>query len=120
VKTLFSKGTTEFFYTAANGPNLVIAPYSKGAFAFMLLKSAPIYQTIEVKWYVFSQPHGSYWVSNNVLTFRWDDPAANLKQHPLEVTYVPDPTLKDPAFKTLSIKDNAVFTDGYKLIDLPK
>jgi hypothetical protein len=56
VKTLFSKGTTEFFTTTVNGPNVVIAPHPNGAFVFMLLKSAPIYQTIEVKFHVFSQP----------------------------------------------------------------
>jgi hypothetical protein len=107
VKTLFSKGTTELFSTAVNGSNVVIAPRPNGALVFMLLKSAPIYQTIEVKWHVFSQPRGSYGVSNNVLIFSWGDPADNLKQHALEVTYVPDPTSKDPAFKALSVKDNA-------------
>jgi hypothetical protein len=120
VKTLFSKGTTEFFPTTANGPNVVLAPHARGAMVFMLLKSAPIYQTIELKWHVFSQPHGSYGLLNNVLIFSWGDPADNLKQHPLEVTYVPDPTSKDPAFKGLSVKDSAVFADDKKLMDLPK
>jgi hypothetical protein len=119
VKTLFSKGTTEFFVTTANGPNVVTVPLKKGALVFMLLKSAPIYQTIEVKWRVFSQPHGSYFITNNVLFFNWGDPAENLKQYPLEVTYVPDPTAKAPAFKALSVKDNAVFADETKIMDLP-
>jgi hypothetical protein len=119
VKTLFSKGTTEFFVTTANGPNVVTVPLKKGALVFMLLKSAPIYQTIEVKWRVFSQPHGSYFITNNVLFFNWGDPAENLKQYPLEVTYVPDPTVKAPAFKALSVKDNAVFADETKIMDVP-
>jgi hypothetical protein len=120
VKTLFSKGTTEFFPTTANGPNVVIAAHKNGAFVFMLLKSAPIYQTIEVKWRVFSQPHGSYNVQNNVLIFFWGDAADSIKQYPLEVTYVPDPTSRNPTFKALSVKDNAAFGDETKLMDLPK
>ena len=120
VKTLFSKGTTEYFSTTASAPNVIIEPLGKGATVFMLLKSAPIYQTIEVKWRVFSQPHSSYAVVNNVLIFGWGDPAENLKQYPLEVTYVPDTTSKIAPFKTLSVKDNAVFADGTKLMDLPR
>jgi hypothetical protein len=120
VKALFSKGTTEYFPTTANGSNVVIAPLANGALVFMLLKSAPIYQTIEVKFHVFSQPHGSYWLSNNILIFSWGDPATNLKQHMLEVTYVPDPTSKAPAFKSLSVRGNAVFADETKIMELPK
>ena len=62
----------------------------------------------------------SYGLSNNVVIFSWGDPASALTLDPLEVTYVPDPTSKDPAFKTLSVKDNAVFADEKKLMDLPK
>ena len=120
VKTLFSKGTTEYFPTTANGPNVVIVPVKNGAVVFMLLTSAPIYQTIEVKWKVFSQPHGSYSVQNNVLIFFWGEPADNLKAYPLEVTYVPDPTSKAPAFRALSLKDNVVFADESKLMEMPK
>ena len=120
VKTLFSKGVTEYFQTTANAPNVVIAPGAKGATVFMMLKSAPIYQTIEVKWRVFSQPHGSYGIMNNILIFGWGDPAETLKQNPLEVTYVPDPTSKVAPFKTLLVKGNSVFADGTKLLDLPR
>ena len=119
VKTLFSKGVTEYFQTTANAPNVVIAPRANGATAFMLLQSAPIYQTIEVKWRVFSQPRGSYGIVNNVLTFNWGESAEALKQNPLEVTYVPDPTAKNAAFKTLSVKDNSVYADDKKLMDVP-
>jgi hypothetical protein len=120
VKALFSKGTTEYFETTANGPNVLIVPMPKGngAMVFMLLKSAPIYQTIEVKWRVFSQPRASYIVTNNVLRFVWGDPADNLKQNPLEVTYVPDPTSISPV-KALSVRGNSVFADETKIMDLP-
>jgi hypothetical protein len=118
VKTLFSKGTTEYFQTTANAPSVVIEPLGKGAIVFMLLKSAPIYQTIEIKWKVFSQPHGSYNVDNNILIFVWGDPAESLKQNALEVTYVPDLTSKSAAYKSLSVRDNGVYADDKKLMDL--
>jgi len=71
VKALFSKGTTEYFSTTSNGPNVLIIPLhsASAAIAYLLLKSAPIYQTIEVKWRVFSQPRASYTMRNNVLIF---------------------------------------------------
>jgi len=106
--------------TRRNGPNVVVAALKSGAIVFMLLKSAPIYQTIEVRWKVYSQPHGSYGIQNNVLIFSWGDPAESIKQYPLEVTYVPDPTSKNPAFKALSVKDSVIFADGVKLMDAPR
>ncbi len=121
VKALFSKGKTEYFQTAAPASNILIKPLSpNAAFVFMLLQSVPIFQTIEVKWRVFSQPRGSYSTNNNVLFFSWGESADNLKQYPLEVTYVPDPTAKTQPFKTLALKDNAVYADETKLMDLPR
>jgi len=121
VKALFSKGVTEYFQTATNAPNIVVAPLQKGAMVFMLLKSTPINQTLEVKWRVFSQPRDSYFLLvNNVSFFNWGDPAETLKQHPLEITYVPDTTSKGPVFKTLAIKDGAIFADGTRVMALPR
>ena len=118
VKTLFSKGTTEYFFTKTNAPNVVVMPTANGAIVFMLLKSSPIYQTLELKWRVASQPRNSYNVRNNVVTFFWGESAENLRQNPLEVTYVPDPTSKNTVFTTLSVKGKSVFADETKLIDL--
>lgn len=119
VVATLSKGRTEYFQTIANGPNVVVAPHQNGAVVFMLLNSAPIFQTIDLKWHVFSQPRASYQLSNNVLIFRWGDPAANLKQHSLEVSYVPDSTSTTVPFKTLSLKASAVFADETQLADCP-
>jgi hypothetical protein len=118
VKALFSKGITEYFTMTGNTKNVVILAHKNGATVFMLLKSPPIYQTLELKWRVASQPRGSYFINNNVVIFIWGDPAENLKQYPLEVTYVPDPTSKTGAFKALSIKDKGVFADQTKLMDV--
>jgi F0F1-type ATP synthase membrane subunit b/b' len=119
VKALFSKRTTEYFSTTANGPTAVIVPVTNAAFVFLLLKSVPIDQTIEVKWRVFSQPRGSYGMRNNVLTFTWGESADSLKQFPLEITYVPDPTSKAAPFKMLTLKDRTVFADETKLMVVP-
>jgi len=118
VKTLFSKGTTQYFQTNSPSPTLVVVPRQNGASVFMLLTSAPIYQTIELKFYTSSQPRASYSPINNVLFFNWGDPPENLKAHPLEVTYVPDPTSKIPPFKTLYIKNGAIFADETKIMDI--
>lgn len=117
VKALFSKGRTELFPMTGDSPRTVIIPSKIGAIVFMLLSSAPIYQTLELKWRVASQPRGSYTVNNNVVIFFWGDPAANLKAYPMEVTYVPDPTSKAP-FKTLVLKDKIVFADDTQMMDV--
>jgi hypothetical protein len=119
VKALFSKGVTEYFDTTGQASNVVIVPLKKGAMVWMLLGSAPIYQTIEVKWRVFSQPRGAYATMNNVLFFSWGDSADSLKQYPLEITYVPDPTSKVVAFKSLSKRNGTLFADNTKIADLP-
>src|ERR1700735_76779 len=119
VKSLFSKGTTEYFSTTVNAANIVIIPIGKGAIGFMLLKSAPFSQTVEMKWRVASQPRSSYQVQNNLLTFYWGESADNLRLKPLEVTYIPDPTSKTPLIKALSVKDKTAFADNRKLMSIP-
>jgi gas vesicle protein len=121
VKTLFSKGTTEYLPLAINLPTVVVVPVNNGggAMVFVLLKSAPIYQTLELKWRVASQPRSSYTFNNNAVIFFWGEPADNLKQNPLEVTYVPDPTVKVPPFKALSRKDNGVYADETLIMAVP-
>ncbi len=113
VQSIFSKGTTEYFDTKANSSRSVIIPVGKGAFVYMLLKSAPISQTLEIKWRVFSQPRASYFqINNNAIFFVWGDPAETLKQNPLEVTYIPDPTATAKPFTTLSVTNGHVYADG--------
>ncbi|HEV2342336.1 MAG TPA: hypothetical protein VGS15_11105 [Candidatus Acidoferrales bacterium] len=120
VKSLFSKGTTEYFDTKNNSNRIVTIPLKKGALVYMLLGAAPISQTLEVKWRVFSQPRGSYFpIANNVVMFIWGDPADSLKEYPLEVTYIPDPTVKSEPFKSLSLKEGHLYADGNQLQEVP-
>jgi hypothetical protein len=124
VKALFSKGITEYFQTSANSPAAVIVSLQvagkNSAFVFMLLKSAPIFQTVELKWRVASQPRNSFGlIKNNILFFNWGEPIENLRQNPIEVYYVPDPTSKTPAFKALSIREGTIFADDEAVFSVP-
>ena len=81
----------------------------------MLLKSAPIFQTVQINYRIYVQPKSSYHLNGNLLIFVWGDPADNLKQFPLEVSYVPDPTYKGPIYSSLSVKDGHIFADKLQL-----
>jgi cell division protein ZapA (FtsZ GTPase activity inhibitor) len=123
VTAMFSKGQTEVFPTTlGNTATYAIYPLSpvqngaqQGAMVYMLLKSAPIYQTVELQFHVATQPKYSYALRGNVLTFEWGDPAENLKQHPFVVSYVPDPTFHGVIYSALSVKDGHVFADGVQI-----
>jgi len=119
VTAMFSMGQVEHFPTAQGDTStLVIVPLpavqgqaQKGALVFMLLRGAPIFQTVQINARIFVQPKSSYFVQANILRFFWGDPAENLKQYPLEVSYVPDLTYHGPTYKALSVKNGHVFAD---------
>ncbi len=123
VTAMFSKGQVETFAASGgNTANFVFVPIpamggnnQKGAIVFMLLKSAPIFQTVQINFHIYVQPKSSYFLRANVITFIWGDPADNLKQFPLEVSYVPDPTYKGVVYSKLSIKDGHVFADEQQI-----
>jgi hypothetical protein len=119
VTAMFSKGQVEYFNAGAgNSTNFVFVPMTpaqgsqKGAVVYMLLKSAPIFQTLQINFRIYVQPKSSYVLKGNILIFVWGDPAENLKQFSLEVSYVPDPTYKGAVYSKLSVKDGHVFADG--------
>jgi predicted RND superfamily exporter protein len=120
VTAMFSKGQVETFQTdQGDTPTFAIVSLPKStivqkaaaqAVVYVLLKSAPIYQTLQLNWRVYVQPKSSYFVSGNLVTFFWGEPPENLKQWPLEVSYVPDPTYHGPIHKTMPEKrGNVVF-----------
>jgi hypothetical protein len=120
VTAMFSKGQVEYFQaTGTNATNFVVVPMptaqgstQKGAVVCLLLKSAPILQTVQINFRIFVQPKSSYFPRANVITFFWGDPAENLKQYPIEVSYVPDPTYKGVVYSKLSVKDGHIFADN--------
>jgi len=134
VKSLFSKGKTEYFYTNTKtaNPRIVAVPPGAGpefsggggktTLVFLLLAQIPIRETLEIKFHVFSEPKGSYTVlKDNIIVFNWSDPPDVLKQHQLEVSYVPDTTDTAPVFKALSVKGKKLYADDHLLghVELP-
>jgi hypothetical protein len=119
VTAMFSKGLDESIQTAfGNTPTFVLVTLpsgQKGAVIFLFLKNAPIFQTVQLQWHVYTQPKYSYLVRENVLRFSWGDPAESLKQYPLVVSYVPDPTYNGVLYKALSLKDGHVYADEVQL-----
>ncbi len=117
VKALFSKGETELFIPAAgdNSKFCMISLPQKGANVYMLLKSVPIYQTIQLQFHIYVQPKYSYTMFGNVLFFRWGDAVESIKQYPLSVSYVPDPTYQGRSYSSLNVRDGHAFADTLQL-----
>jgi len=122
VTAMFSKGQVETFGTVANTSTIVVyalpsqqQQQQRGALVFMLLKSAPIYQTVQINARIYVQPKSSYQLVGNVLRFIWADPAEALKQYTLEVSYVPDPTYHGVVYSKLSVKGDHVYADETQL-----
>lgn len=84
---------------------------------FILLDQVPIWQTLQIQWFIYVQPKRSYVIRGNLLIFRWGDDLQKLNEKPLEVTYVPDPLAK-PKFNSLDKVDNQIFLDGKKIDDM--
>ncbi len=119
VTAMFSKSQVETFQTNQGNNSkyaVVLLPFASTsaqpgvpkAVVHMLLKNAPIFQTIQINFHIFVQPKSSYVVTGNDLMFFWGDAPDNVKQWPLEVSYVPDPTYHGPVYKELIINDNGV------------
>jgi hypothetical protein len=119
VTAMFSKSQVETFRTDQGNTStfaLMPLPQISGAarnapkaMVHMLLKSAPIYQTVQINFHIiYIQPKSSYFVNGNDLVFAWGDPPESLKQWPLEVSYVPDPTYYGTIYKQLTVRNNGV------------
>jgi hypothetical protein len=77
---------------------------------YMLLNKTPIPETVQIQWHVFAQQPTTFVSSQNPVVFFWGDPADNLKQHNLTVSYFPDESDKQ-MIKALSVRDGRVFAD---------
>lgn len=128
LKKLFSQGQVETFATSkGNLPNYAVYSFpsspqtpqqQRGALVFMLLKAAPIYQTLQINFRIYVQPKSSYQIDGNLVRFFWGDPADGLKQFPLEVSYVPDPTYKGVVYSKLSVKDGHIYADDKEVLNI--
>jgi len=86
-----------------------------GAVVYTLLKSAPIYQTLQINARIYVQPKASYFLMDNLVTFDWGEGIDSLKSYVLEVSYVPNPTHKGNFYSALSVKDGRAYADGHML-----
>lgn len=119
VTAMFSKGQVENFM-AAGGNTSTFAMWTvpkpaQGAIVYMLLKSAPIYQTVQINARIFVQPKASYAITGNIVRFFWADTADTLKQYSLEVSYVPDPTYHGVVYSKLSMRGEHIYADETQL-----
>jgi hypothetical protein len=118
VNAMFSQGKTETFYTLRRStPGIALRAYPDPNLVqvFLALKSAPILQTVQVQWWVAVQPRYSYSVVHNIVIFNWGETLNNLDNHPIEVSYVPDPTYKGDVYSNLFVKDGHLIADGKQI-----
>jgi hypothetical protein len=82
---------------------------------YILLKSPPIPQTVDVQWHIFAQPKNSYFLVGNMVIFRWGQSIDRFREQQLSVTYVDKPKAK-PTYSALTLNDNRVMADSEPLI----
>jgi F0F1-type ATP synthase membrane subunit b/b' len=114
ISAVFSKGVLESFdmkdlkRTAVIGSDAHVSVY-------FLLKDPPIFQTLQLQWYLTPQPRRSYGIIGNVVYFGWGQTIAGLQSHEMDITYVPNLLSKEQRFKSLSVKNGKVFADDKEL-----
>jgi hypothetical protein len=118
VKSVFSAHVFEIFQIGQPPVNryamIPPPPGAKLTTVFLLLRSVPISETVQVQYYVFSQPPNSYFAIKNLVIFLWNDPPDSLKTQQLSVSYFPDSSDKD-IIQSLSEHDGRVFADDQPL-----
>jgi hypothetical protein len=119
VKNIFSSHRVEIF-TLGQSPSdryAVIPPVGSptgNTVVLILLGSTPIPGTLQLQYHIYSQPPNSYFNIQNLVVFFWADPADNLRQKSLSVSYFPDTADKD-VIHALSQRDGRFFADDQPL-----
>jgi len=111
VKSFYSNLRSQFFDFTSFSADHLFREGSVGQprrVVLMLLKDAPIPESVQIQFHVFSQPRNSFLVIGNLIVFFWGDSAENLKQHSLNVSYAKDPNFKGKLFQTLSVDEHGV------------
>jgi hypothetical protein len=79
----------------------------------MLLRSVPLFQTIQLQTSGRTvEPKWTYKQVGNVLVFRWADDIENLRQHEVNVGYVPDPRVQVAPYHSLVVRGGHVWATG--------
>jgi hypothetical protein len=114
VKSLFASSRVEEFDETMVG-HYIVREGNNRRVIYMLLKEIPIPQSVQLQFYISTEPRNSYFTINNVVIFFWGDPPEVLKQHPLLVSYTADPNAKEKPFHTLEIRKDLIFADSVQL-----
>jgi hypothetical protein len=82
---------------------------------FLLLKETPIQNTIQLRYHVFTQQPNTYLVLvHNLIVFFWGEPAANLTNKQISVSYFPDRSDKE-LIHSISEHDGRWYADDQPL-----
>jgi hypothetical protein len=119
VKSVFSSHAVEIFNIGQPPKDryVVIPPVTKenkNTVVLLLLNAAPIQGTLQLQYHIFVQPPNSYFNIHNLVFFFWGDPAENLQQKPLSISYFPDKSDKE-IIHSLSERDGRAFADDQPL-----
>ena len=115
VTALFSKGVIESFRFVGDPRVETIAPGGPNFTVYILLKDAPIYQTVTMQWDMLTSPKDCYAFHNNVIIAKFAGGLSQFNEHPLIISYTPDPRVKRK-FSRLSVKGTTVYADDVALL----
>jgi hypothetical protein len=118
VKDIFSSHQYETFQfeKPGDGKYIILPAPAKSTetIVLFLLQSATIADTLRLQSNAFTQPPGSYSTFHNLVIFRWGDPIATLKTHPLITSYFPDKKDSD-IIHSLTLRDGRAYADDEPL-----
>jgi hypothetical protein len=119
VKSVFSSHAEEIFNLGQPPKDryAILPPLSKevrNTVVLLLLQATPIQGTLQLQYHIYVQPPDSYFNIHNLVFFFWGDPAENLKQKALSVSYFPDKGDKE-IIHSLSEHDGRMFADDQPL-----
>jgi hypothetical protein len=113
-KQIFSSHLSETFYLdqLVKPRSIVVPPPGEKGITvvYLLLPSAPIRGTLQLQYNIFVQLPETYFNIHNLVVFYWGDPADNLKQKPISISYFPDISDKE-LITSLTIRDGRVYAD---------
>lgn len=120
VKSIFSSHVVQIFNIGQPPKDryAVVPPSSetvKMTVVWLLLDKTPVAGTLQLQYYIFTQPPNSFFsIAHNLVVFFWSDPPGNLEQRPLSVSYFPDTSDKE-IIHSLSEHDGRVWADDQPL-----
>lgn len=106
VKAIFERMKVEQIKPLEDGKMFVVKKDDRFAYVLFVLDFVPIPNTVELQYYIYSQPPGSYSTFNNVILFNWSDAVSKLETKQFSVRYIAD-------YSRSSEKTEVFIKDGY-------